>query len=81
MNRSSRLLLHLFLLFAKVYLIREAVVVLEKKCAADCFRNQYKPESLSDLGFCDWISEAISSWDFSFLTAWQNSCQVQRNNE
>ena len=41
MNRSSRLLLNLLFWFAKVSLIREAIVVLLRKRAAGCFRSQY----------------------------------------
>ena len=37
MNMSSCLLLNLLFSFAKVYLIREAIVVLLKKRAAGCF--------------------------------------------
>ena len=42
MNRSSRLLLNLLFWFAKVSLIREAIVILLRKRAAGCFRSQYK---------------------------------------
>ena len=42
MNRSSRLLINLLFWFAKVSLIREAIVVLLRKRAAGCFQSQYK---------------------------------------
>ena len=42
MNRSSRLLLNLLFWFAKVSLIREAIVVLLRKRGAGCFQSQYK---------------------------------------
>ena len=42
MNRSSRLLLNLLFWFAKVSLMREAIVMLLRKRAAGCFRSQYK---------------------------------------
>ena len=42
MNRSSRVLLIFLFRFAKIALIREAIVVLLKESAAVCFRNECK---------------------------------------